>query len=724
MNLDPVFQQAATQYGLDPDLLRAQASVESNGNAGAISPKGAVGLMQMMPETAKALGIDPTDPTQSIYGAAALMRQNLDRYKGNLEQAVSAYHGGTDQANWGPLTQQYVSKVANTFGNIKQNAGIVPASAAQDSSDPVVAAMLGARQGSPGAPQAAPADTDPVIAAMTGAPQQAVAQQASSGGATGSWGEGSGDASSGGVGSGFVQGLKDSINGPAQLLYNALPKGAQQAGDAADNWLYANTGGAVGTAPGGLNAAIANQNKGYEADRAAAGRTGFDFARTGGNVVGSLPIAIASGGGAVPASMIGAVTRGALAGALTGAAQPVTDNPDSYWGEKGVQVGTGAVAGGAGAWMTRAVASVASPIIGKAQQALIDAGMTLTPGQILGGALKTAEEKLASVPILGSFIKSAQGRTVEDLNRAAYARVLAPLEQAGIDVSIPTEVGHDAITSITNQVKSAYNDKLIPGMFLRVDPQLTSELGTLSTMAAQGLEPTQAQRFASVMTSKVNENLASGGASGKTLQGMLSDLGSMAAGYKSDPSFANRQLGDALLSVEQSIKDGLSRTNPAQGALLSKVDEAFANLARVQTAAAGQGTSGGVFSAAQLSAAVKGGDETVRDNAFARGSALMQDLSGPAKSVMGATVPNSGTADRGMLAYLLAAGAGGATINPGIAAAGGIAALPYTSVGQKAVQAALTSRPESARVLAEILRRYSTPIAASAAPALIGANRP
>jgi hypothetical protein len=529
------------------------------------------------------------------------------------------------------------------------------------------------------------------------------------------------DASQGGAWSGVKQGAKDTLTGPAQLLYNALPASVQKAGDAVDNWLFQKTGGAIGAAPGGFNSAVSGENAAYEANRQAAGREGFDWARTAGNVAGSLPLAIATSGQSAPATMGAAVGRGALAGAATGAAQPVTSG--DFWSEKAKQTALGGAAGGAGTALARGVAAVASPVIDKAQKALIDAGMTLTPGQLLGGGLKTAEEKLASVPVLGSFIKGAQNRTTEDLNRVAYARVLAPLESAGIKTQMPSEVGRAGIDEITQQVKSAYNNEVLPKLSLTVDGRLAQELAQLKSMASQGLEPTQAQRFASLLSDKVEKNIATGGASGKTLQGMMSDLGQLASGYKSDPSFANRQLGDALLSVEQSIKGAVGRTDPAQAALLSKVDESFANLARVQSAGAMQGAPGGVFSAAQLSSAVKGGDKTVRDNAFARGQAFMQDLSDPAKEVLGSTVPNSGTADRGMLAYLLGAAATG-HFSPIAGAAAGAAALPYTPIGQKAMQAAIASRPETLRAVADILRRYSVPIGGAAAPALVNAVQP
>ena len=86
--------------------------VESGGKQNAVSDQGALGPMQLMPETAKALGVtDPFDYGQAIDGGARLLRQSLDRNNGRIDQAVAEYHGGPDRSNWGPKTAAYVSKV-------------------------------------------------------------------------------------------------------------------------------------------------------------------------------------------------------------------------------------------------------------------------------------------------------------------------------------------------------------------------------------------------------------------------------------------------------------------------------------------------------------------------------------------------------------------------------------------------------------------------------------
>ena len=124
----PIYNAAGRQYGIDPRLLRSIVQVESGGNPNAVSPAGAKGPAQLMPETAKNLGVaDPTDPHQAITGAAKLLRENLDRY-GKPSLAVAAYHGGTDQSNWGPKTRAYVDKVNDAFSGL---VGVSSAAAAE-----------------------------------------------------------------------------------------------------------------------------------------------------------------------------------------------------------------------------------------------------------------------------------------------------------------------------------------------------------------------------------------------------------------------------------------------------------------------------------------------------------------------------------------------------------------------------------------------------------------
>ena len=112
-----LFNAAGTQYGVDPVLLAAMARTESSFNPAAVSPAGAQGLMQLMPATAKGLGVtDPFDPAQSVQGAAQLMRDLLDRF-GRVDEALAGYNAGPGAViRYGGVppyaeTQGYVQKI-------------------------------------------------------------------------------------------------------------------------------------------------------------------------------------------------------------------------------------------------------------------------------------------------------------------------------------------------------------------------------------------------------------------------------------------------------------------------------------------------------------------------------------------------------------------------------------------------------------------------------------
>lgn len=89
-----LINKAAKRFGLSPSLLGAVAQAESGGNVNAVSPMGAIGVMQLMPSTAAGLGVNPYDPEQNIYGGAQYLRQQLDRFEGNIPKALAAYNAG------------------------------------------------------------------------------------------------------------------------------------------------------------------------------------------------------------------------------------------------------------------------------------------------------------------------------------------------------------------------------------------------------------------------------------------------------------------------------------------------------------------------------------------------------------------------------------------------------------------------------------------------------
>lgn len=114
--------KASEATGVPANLLAAMMNTESGGNPNAVSPKGATGLMQLMPETAAELGIsDPKNPSENIMGGAKYMAQMLEKYNGDTRLALAAYNAGpgaVDKYNGIPPfseTQGYVSKILDNF---------------------------------------------------------------------------------------------------------------------------------------------------------------------------------------------------------------------------------------------------------------------------------------------------------------------------------------------------------------------------------------------------------------------------------------------------------------------------------------------------------------------------------------------------------------------------------------------------------------------------------
>jgi soluble lytic murein transglycosylase len=124
---DDVISEAAKRYGLSSSLIKALIHVESYFNPKAVSTKGAIGLMQIMPENLQALNIsDPFDPWENIMGGASYLKSMLERFRGELPLALAAYNAGPTVVERYrdippyPETEAYVKKVMRYFRHYKK----------------------------------------------------------------------------------------------------------------------------------------------------------------------------------------------------------------------------------------------------------------------------------------------------------------------------------------------------------------------------------------------------------------------------------------------------------------------------------------------------------------------------------------------------------------------------------------------------------------------------
>lgn len=437
------------------------------------------------------------------------------------------------------------------------------------------------------------------------------------------------------------EGMKESLR---QVAQESGPMGAALAG----------VGTSVNDAAMRLKQLFGNQLTPQEVADVQAGRqlrqvsTPALFGGIGGNVAMTYPIA--------PASLAGNVIAG---GGLTAATEPVLEGESTLG-----KMATGMAGGGLGYAAPKVLSRIVQPIRQSAPvRALVDEGIIPTLGQAarstqtMGGKiLGNIEDAITSVPLVGDIVKNARNRTFREVQEAAIARATP----AGISPSKLS--GREAIEATSEAVSDAYGmalDKIgtvrLDNQFLNSSPQIVQRAVALNPQQKADV----ANMVEQVISSRVNP--AGGAIDARIAKTIDSDLGSYVREFSRSSSASERQMAGVVREIQSQWRELITRNAPdaETAAMLKDANRAFANLLRVEKASIKNTSGAGEFTPSQLNQAVR--ELTPNKRQFARGNALMQDLSDPAAQVLTGRLGDSGTATRAMIGLGLLGGGAAAS---------------------------------------------------------------
>ena len=359
---------------------------------------------------------------------------------------------------------------------------------------------------------------------------------------------------------------------------------------------------------------------------------------------------------------------------------------------------TSGLAGGAGGLLgyaaPKAVGSLIKPQLQKGADALKAAGVTMTPGELLGGWVQRIEDGATSIPFAGDFIRNAKRMSVKSFNRALVSDAL---RQVGgtLDDAIPT--GREAV-AFADDVLSKQYDSVLSQMNVAEDAALAADLSKIKGMVQQ--LPAKERGYVGRAFSEQYDqafNNPTKTALGKTFKELVSSLRGKEKTLRNSSDAYQKEAGLALGEIRRSLMAAAKRQNPDLGEQLARTDRGYAMLSRIKAASAAPGAQDGVFTPAMLLREIK---REAGTNRFAKGEGFGQSFVEGAKGVLPATVPDSGTPLRAMVGGGTLAAAGGASMAssaamPALGGLLGVAGL-YTQPSQRLLQSLIASRPAGA----------------------------
>ncbi|WGT66014.1 hypothetical protein [Variovorax paradoxus] len=381
----------------------------------------------------------------------------------------------------------------------------------------------------------------------------------------------------------------------------------------------------------------------YEANKEALGTAGKVGEITGEVAATAIPIGrAASLGGKVLAKTLGRMAPASADIATNAGYAAATAEPDER--------GTAALVGGAGAAggrvLTRALGGLARPFVSKEAQALIDAGVRPTPGQLfgdgpIGSLVRSAEDKITSIPLVGDVVQHARRRSLSEYGNAEINAALKPLGEkvAGS--------GAEAVEQ-ASKVVSDYYDRVLPQTFIPPQGVVQAVKSVRSSIDEIPLITDEQKGHvikyvAQKITPAVNEAAQRGGPiSGETAKAIDAEIGHYARKFTSSVNPSDHPLGEAFYELQASLRGALEGTTPEAIRTLSATNAAYRQMLPVLKAA--DRTTSGQFTPRQLNRA--SGQYNQRPS----------ELNLAGQKVLPNTVPDSGTAGRALLGGSLLGG--------------------------------------------------------------------
>ncbi|SAJ89337.1 hypothetical protein [Burkholderia multivorans] len=507
----------------------------------------------------------------------------------------------------------------------------------------------------------------------------------------------------------FLMGVGDAIKGGVQSMAHG---GAWIANKVAPDAQFTKD---LNAALPQIDQTISAQDQQYQSQRQGSG--GIDWMRLAGNAVGAAPLAISSPS-AAGMGILGRTAVGAGMGAANALLTPATDPNQSFASQKLGQAAAGALIGGAAIPVASGIGNMVSGVTDPIRQRLAQAGVQMTPGQILGGALQRTEDKLTSVPVLGDFIKNGQQRAVQSFNRAAYNSALEPIGQ-----SVPDNVGTGSagVDYVRREIGKVY-DSIAPRATFVADQNFNGDVAAIRANLAQNA-PGSLNQFDNIVQNQVTDKLQHGFVlDGQQWGNTRSTISGIARNQRlGNATPDNRTLADALDELNNAINAGVARSSPPEVTQdLARANAAYSQYKQIERAAgmAGASNNGNIFTAAQYANAVRRGATASQK---ATNSGLNGQLASDASDVLGGKYPDSGTVGRSLLTLGLGAAAGHAAA-PGVvipAAVGiGVGSIPYTSYGQRLAQALLMNRPALAAPVGNAISQFGPRVGVLLAPSV------